>query len=163
MGRRVLVTIDLDSIASWAATYGVRLAARLEEAVALILVSSSLGCGGKAESAQLSLEGLSKDQRLWLDHVVRECQREGVSVEIYYSCGSFFEEVIRFIQSQSSIQFVVVGVPRDFGKGSDPLFSSALKRLHHVFGGEILLVWEKGRVTRLANSRLQNPEIGKET
>lgn len=161
MAKRVLVVVNLDALASWAAFYGVQLAARMSSSLALMAISPSSEPEGEYRPTRTSPEALDEDQRLWLNQVVEQCQREGVSVEIYVSSGPFFEEVIRFVRSQRSVQFIVMGVPRDFPPENRFAFSAALKRLHSVFNGEILLVRERGRIIQVSDIDLQNS--GKET
>jgi hypothetical protein len=158
MAKRVLVALDLDSLASWAAYYGMHLAARLNSPMALMVVASQCG---ESPGAPLALDGLKEEQRFWLDQVMGRCQREGVSTEIFLSCGSFFEEIIRFVSSPAAAQFLVIGVPRDSLKKDYRIWLPALERLHQAFPGEILLVREKGGVSRLAEYQRQNP--GRET
>ncbi len=157
MAKRVLVPIDLARPTPWAAFYGAHLAARLKSSMTLMAVSPENGDRLKLEPAQPPLAGLSQGQRLWVDQVVGQCQREGVSIEIFFSSGPFFEEIIKFIRSQPAIQFIVMGVPNSMPQKNYQALAAALKLLHQEFGEEILLVREKGEITRLAHLRSQNP------
>ncbi len=152
MVKRVLVPIDLQNPTPWAALYGVQLAARLNSAMTLMAVSPQGG-----EGAPLSLAGLHGDQRLWVDQVMNRCQVEGVNLEIFFSRGTFFGEISRFIRSQAAIRFIVLGVPDHLSPKGYQAFSAALKQLHEEFGEEILLVREKGEITRLAQPASPNP------
>jgi hypothetical protein len=160
MAKRVLVPINLLLPTPWAAFYGVQLASRLKAPMTLMAVSPGQGDGQRAEAAPPSLAGLAVEQRLWLEQVVGQCQREGVNIEIFFSTGLFFEEIIRFIRATPAIQFIVLGVPNSMPQKNYQVFAAALKHLHREFGEEILLVREKGEITRLAHLRPQN--LGRE-
>lgn len=157
MAKKVLVAVNLKIPTPWAVFYGIQLAARLK--ASLVLMAVFPGGVKKKSKTSLALEAeLPEEQRLWLEQVVEQCQQEEVSLEIFLSSGPFFEEVAQFLASHRGIQFLVVGVPRDSPvterEGSD----AALKRIHHVFPGEILLVREQGKITSLADLPLPPKE-----
>jgi hypothetical protein len=157
MAKRVLVPINLLLPTPWAAFYGVQLASRLKAPMTLMAVSPGQGESQRGEAAPPSLAGLSQEQRLWLEQVVGQCQREGVNIEIFFSTGSFMDEIIRFIRATPAIQFIVLGVPNGLPQKSYQAFAAALKHLHREFGEEILLVREKGEITRLTCPKPPNP------
>lgn len=150
MKRRVLLAIDLETPAPWAASYAVQLAARLKLSLVLMAISPPPRLQVKENEGDSSLEGLKEEQRLWLGKVRELCQQEGVSMEIFISSGPFCEEVRRFAQAQSSLQFIIMGWPGDAFHEKHPQ-CSALKNLQQQFDGEILLVRGQGKVTRLAD------------
>jgi len=58
---------------------------------------------------------------------------------------AFYEEVLRFANSQSSVQFIIMGLAGDFpqnGTECSPLLTS----LNQQFEGEVLLVRVQGKV-----------------
>jgi hypothetical protein len=152
MAKRVLVPIDLPNPTPWAAFYGVQLAARLNAAMTLMAVSPE-----GAEGTPPSLASLHGDQRLWVEQVVHQCQQERVSLEIFFARGPFFQEISRFVRSQAGIHFVVLGVPNHLSPKSYQAFAVALKLLHEQLPEEILLVREKGEITRLPQPSSPNP------
>jgi hypothetical protein len=153
MKKRVLLAINMETPATWAASYAVQLAARLELSLAVMAIfPASPGRG--AEKNGISLEGLNEDQRLWLGQVRERGQQAGVPVEIFVSSGPFFEEVLRFSHSQSAMQFIVMGL--DCPPGGQPQCSPPLKSLHQQFEGEVLLVRGQGKVLRLTDLCRQN-------
>jgi len=155
MKKRVLLAIDMETPANWAASYAVQLAARLELfLVVMAIFPASQGSGG--EKGEISLEGLKEDQRLWLGRVRERCQQEGVPVEIFVSSGPFFEEVLRFSHSQSAVQFIVMGL--DWASEGVLTCSPPLKILYQQFEGEVLLVRGQGKVMRLTDLCRQNHE-----
>ena len=160
MARTVLVAVHLESPAYWAISYAIQLAARLRSSVVLMVVTRSSLWSDKREPAQIYLAGLKDDQRLWLDQAVARCQREGVNMEIFFSCGPFFQEVIRFVQVQSSVDFIVMGLPSDSPKRKRDAFPASIMRLHDQFAGEILLVQEREGVTQLAKRYPHNAGKG---
>jgi hypothetical protein len=148
MKKRVLLAIDMEAPATWAASYAVQLAARLElSLVVMAIFPASPGRG--AEKGEISLEGLQEAQRLWLGRVREHCQQEGVPVEIFVSSGPFYEEVLRFAHSQSGMQFIVMGL--DWVAEGGLTCSPPLKSIHQQFEGEVLLVRGQGKVMRLTD------------
>ncbi len=156
MQNRVLVAIDMQSPAVWAALYGVQLAARLKSPLALVVIAAA----DQPQAPEISLAALKEEQRAWLEKFMAQCRQEGVSPEIFFVRGAFLEELPRFLGAQAGVQFIVLGLPRDLKKDQQPLFA-ALKDLRRSFGGEILLVREKGEIARLSDYPWQNP--GRET
>lgn len=149
MKKRVLLAIDLEAPAAWAASYAVQLAGRLGlSLVVMAVLPASSGAG--AGNGEISLDGLKEDQRLWLGKVRERGQQEGVPMEIFVSSGPFCEEVLRFSHSQIAVQFIIMGLPGDLARGSLEC-SPPLKSLHQQFEGEVLLVRGQGKVTRLAD------------
>jgi hypothetical protein len=76
-------------------------------------------------------------------------------MEIFISSGPFYEEVLRFSNSQSSVHFIIMGLAGDFPQGRMEC-SPLLKSLHQQFEGEVLLVRVQGKVARLADICRQN-------
>jgi hypothetical protein len=144
MQKRVLLAIDLDQPATWAASYAVQLAARLQ--LGLVLVAVFPPPAGARDDGEATLEGLNEEQRLWLGQVRERCQQEGVAMEIFISSGPFCEEVLRFAQAQSCLRFVIMGTS---GRGGSLACSDALKTLQEQFAGEVLLVRGQGKIIRL--------------
>jgi hypothetical protein len=145
MKKRVLLAIDLDQPATWAASYAVQLAGRLELGLVLAAVFPPLPAGAR-DDGEATLEGLNEEQRLWLGKVRERCQQEGVEMEIFISSGPFCEEVLRFAQAQSCLRFVIMGTS---GRGESLTCSDALKTLQEQFAGEVLLVRGQGKIIRL--------------
>jgi hypothetical protein len=156
MKKRVLLAIDLEAPASWAASYAVQLAARLELSLVLMAISPAPRRQGPDKKA-LSMAGLREEQRLWLGKIRERCQQEGVEVEIFISAGPFCQEVLRFAKAQSALQFVIMGFPRDQAGGQD-CPPAALQDLRRQWEGEILLVQGQGKVVRLTDNYGQQPE-----
>ena len=148
MKKQVLLALDMAAPARWAASYAVQLAARLGLCLAVMAVSPSQpGSGAGGEN---SPEVLEEDTRLWLAKIRERCQQEGVPMEIFVSSGPFSEDVLRFSNSQSSVQFIIIGLAGDDPKGRTEC-SPLLESLHRQFEGEVLLVRVRGKVERLAD------------
>lgn len=157
MGKRVLVAVSLDSSKDHSIAYGTRLAARIKSSMALLAVSSA-GARGQDQPSRIREADLRDRRYPWLDQVLEESQREGVKLEIFLAGGNFFDEILRFVQFQTSVQFIVMAAPADLGidDGSEP--NAALKRLHREFDGEILLVQKAGDITRVSDLHPRNSE-----
>jgi nucleotide-binding universal stress UspA family protein len=153
MKKRVLLAINMEAPARWAAPYAVQLAARLSLSLAVMAVFPPKP--GSLANGEISPEVLEEDTRLWLGKVRERCQQEGVPMEIFVSSGPFYEEVLRFSNSQSSVQFIIMGVAGDFPKERMEC-SPLLESLHQQFEGEVLLVRVQGKVARLADICRQN-------
>jgi len=153
MKKRVLLAIDMEAPARWAASHAVQLAARLELSLAVMAVFPVKPENGT--DGEISPNGLEEDTRLWLGKVREQCQQEGVSMEVFISSGPFCEEVLRFANSESSVQFIIMGLAGDFPQGMTEC-SPLLKSLHQQFEGEVLLVRVQGKVARLADICRQN-------
>jgi hypothetical protein len=157
MKKRVLLAIDLEAPASWAASYAVQLAARLELSLLLMAISPAPRRLGPDKKA-LSMAGLREEQRLWLGKIRERCQQEGVEVEIFISAGPFCREVLRFAKAQSALQFVIMGFPQDQPAGGQECPPAALQDLRRQWEGEILLVQGQGKVMRLTDNYGQQQE-----
>jgi nucleotide-binding universal stress UspA family protein len=151
MKKRVLLAIDLEAPASWAASYAVQLAARLELSLMLMAILAAPRRRPAAEKKILSMAGLREEQRLWLGKIRERCQQEGVEVEIFISAGPFCEEVLRFAQAQSALQFIIMGFPGDAHGGLE-CSPMALESLRRQLDSEILLVRGQGKVMRLTDN-----------
>lgn len=157
MGKRVLVAVGLDSTIDHSITYGARLAARIKSSMALLAVSPS-ETTGQGRPSPMREADLHDQKYPWLDQVLEESQREGVNLEIFLAGGVFVEEVLRFVQSQPSVQFIVMAAPKDLGNDESSEPNAALKRLHQEFDGEILLVQKAGDITRVSALHPRNSE-----
>jgi hypothetical protein len=153
--KRVLIAVDLQAQAPWALHYAIKLAGRLPASLTLLAVSPPSSKGEGSSGAIGSPGALDQAHGLGLDRVVQQCQREGVNLAVFYASGPFFPEVMRFLRSQPTIQFLVIGVPRESSPGTQPSLFSELKPLNRLFDGEILLVREQGRVTSMSEMSLQ--------
>ena len=149
MKKRVLLAIDMEAPARWAASYAVQLAARLKLSLAVMAVFPVKP--GSLANGEISPEVLEEDTRLWLGKVRERCQQEGVNLEIFLAAGAFCDEVLAFARAQSALQFIVMGWPEDGRREQYPGCAAALKSLHQHIGGEILLVRGQGKVTRLTD------------
>ncbi len=149
MNRRVLVAVDLDSPAEFSISYGIRLAGRTNSSVTVIAVLSSR-LGTRSFAAPLTLSDCSNDQRAWMNEAIDEGQRLDTNVEMFVTSGDFFDEILRFIRSQSIIQFVVLDESNLAGVEAHK-FNQGLRRLRKEFEGEILLVRRAGDVTHFSD------------
>jgi nucleotide-binding universal stress UspA family protein len=161
MTKRMLLAVDLRSLPSRAASYAVQLAARL--GFSLMLMAVSPGTADRSRQEDVSLAELPKRQRQWLDEVVEQSQQERVSLEIFLSLGSFYEEVLRFVRSQPAIHLVVVGASDKPRGAPHPDSPSALRSLRGFFEGEVLLVRRQGEVVRLTDDVDSAGYAGKES
>jgi nucleotide-binding universal stress UspA family protein len=152
MKKRVLLAIDLEAPASWAASYAVQLAARLELSLILMAILAPPRRQAAAAQQTVSMAELREEHRLWLGKIRERCQQEGVEVEIFISAGSFCQEVLRFARAQSSLQFIIMGSPGDVQAGGQECTPSALQNLRRQLEGEILLVRGQGKVMRLTDN-----------
>lgn len=159
MTHRILLAIDLREPSPRAVSYAVHLAARLRLALMLMAVAPDMG--ESPGGWNISLAKLPRKHRVWLQNVVEQSQREGLSLEIFLSAGLFYDELLRFVRSQPAIRFIVLGLPEDWAQDGQPHSSSALRRLDGVFEGEVLLVRRQGGVMRLAD-HLHPGRSGKE-
>jgi nucleotide-binding universal stress UspA family protein len=152
MKKRVLLAIDLETPASWAASYAMELAVRLDLSLVLMAILAAPRRQSATEKKELSMAGLREEQRLWLGKIRERCQQEGVEVEIFISAGSFCQEVLRFARAQSALQFIIMGFPGDARVNSLECEPPDLQSLRRQFEGEILLVRGQGKVVRLTDN-----------
>lgn len=156
MQQKVLVALDFAAPAPWALHYAVKLAARLKCPLVFMGVASPDGADLAAGGGVLP-ERLDEAHQQRLEYVVRQCQDEGVGLEILLAFGSFFHEVSRLLDSPGNFKFLVMGVPRGAPVMEMEAFSAALQELHRLFGGEILLVREQGKLARLDDLEQRSP------
>ncbi len=148
--KRVLIAVSLEAPASWAVDYAIRLAGRLGACLTLMAVGETLRQRSGKDVRGRSAPELGDAERAWLDRVVAHAHREGVSLEIFFGSGRFFEEIMEFVRSHPAIQFLVLGLPREGPGEGGRAFFTGLKPVHRVFTGEILLVREQGTVTSMS-------------
>ncbi len=158
MKKRVLLAIDLEAPASWAASYAVQLAARLELSLILMAILAPPRRQAAAAAQALSMAELGEEQRLWLGKIRERCQQEGVEVEIFISSGSLCQEVLRLAQAQSALQFIIMGFPGDAQAGGLECPQADLQNLRRQLEAEILLVRGQGKVMRLTDYSGQRQE-----
>jgi hypothetical protein len=156
MQSKVLVAIDFHNPALWAAHYAVKLAARLKCPLIFLGVLPP-GTADSSSGESLIPADIPESYRQQLEVVVRQSQKERVSLEIFLSAGSFFDEIRHFLSGPERFQFFVIGVPQDAPTAVMEPLATALKGLHQSFTGEILLVREQGKIAHLAgfDQRLQ--------
>lgn len=150
MRKKVLVAEDFQAPASWAVGYAVKLAARLRSPLVFMGVAPP-GNTDPDGGSSLIPENLDEASRQRLESVVRQCQEEGVDLEIFLASGRFFQEISRLLESTKHFRFMVVGVPCSASARELEAFSGALKELRRLFPGEILLVREQGKLTRFSD------------
>jgi hypothetical protein len=143
--------VDLQGLASWAVDYGIQLASRLGASLAVMAVVTASAGKGASASGLSDLDSLNAARHPWLERVVEQCHLEGVNLEIFFACGPFLEEIMGFVRSQGALQFIILGLPRDSSPEVRPAFLAALRPLHRLFEGEILLVREQGKVTSISD------------
>jgi hypothetical protein len=149
MGKRVLVAVELHSVAEAPILYGIELASRIKSSMVLVAIDSS-ECAKKPLLSQASRKVAEIGGEAWMDRAVAESQNRGVNLEIFFASGPFLEEVIRFVRSQQAVQFIVAAAPKNRDSKDGNKFASALKHLHEEFEGEILLVEKAGQITRVS-------------
>ncbi|MGB6066561.1 MAG: universal stress protein [Desulfomonilaceae bacterium] len=153
MGKKVLVAVDADSVAYHSISYGIQLAARMDSPLSLIIVESAKH-PNKLASADVLTREFNNSQYPWLDKVLNESQRAGVRLEIFLTSGALVDELIRFVQSQPSIQFIIMASPQDTGGKEGTAPGPSLRRLHSLFEGEILLVQKGGHIVHVSDLHL---------
>ncbi|MGC8603375.1 MAG: universal stress protein [Desulfomonilaceae bacterium] len=156
MGRKVLAAVDLNSVTDSSVSYGIQLAARIEGAVIVIVVSTPTH-GKRYEHAIAPGADVDDNLKCWLDKLVDQSQQNGVAIEIFHASGDFFEEISRFASFNPSIQFIVMAAPEKFNVWDNSTFVEDLKLLRKKFDGEILLVQKAGHVTRVPDLSFENP------
>jgi hypothetical protein len=155
MGRRVLVAVDLQTESQASVAYAMQLARRIDTSLALVAIAPSKSSDRHKEASD-SPPDPDPAKHAWLDHVVVECQNQGIGLEIFVTSGPFVDEVIRFVRAQSRVQFIVIEAPSETQSDDGSGFASSLKRLQREFEGEILLVEKAGRITRVSERYLKS-------
>ncbi len=156
MSKKVLAAVDLNSIADSSALYGIQLAARIQGAIVLIVVSTPKQ-GKRHGRAMVTVSDIDDNLNGWFDKLVDQSQQAGVTMEIFFASGDFFEEITRFASFNPSVQFIVMAGPEEPNSGESSAFGEDLKLLRERFEGEILLVQKAGHVTRVPDLRFKNP------
>jgi hypothetical protein len=159
MGKRVLVAVDSDSSFEGSIIYGIQLAARIESGLVVIAGSRSRD-EKSSDASQIRLKDLDSTKHGWLEHAVDESLKHSLSIEIFITTEKLFEEVARFVQSQPTIQFIVVGAQTRKAGSDASNFKDSLMRLRTAFEGEILVVEKAGHVSRVSDEYPQNSAKG---
>lgn len=150
MSKRVLIAVNPHSDVKAALFYGRQLADRTASSVILMAVAPDPSLsGGKGATGKHG--NPSSGETRWLDSVLDDCQRGGTKPEVFVAHGEFMDEIIQFVQTQPSVQFIVMAFPEKVAGENGPRFSAGLKRLHRSFAGEILLIEKAGEITRVAD------------
>lgn|GEM_PF-3541018 len=139
--KRVLLAIDMQCPTLWVASYALHLTSRLNLALAVMMVFP--------ENHQPHSVSLDENTRLWLSKFREECTRENVPVEVFISYGEFCEEIFRFSNSKSSVQFIVIGISGETHISNLMKHAKIFQNLHEQQGVDTLLVWIHGKVKRL--------------
>ena len=149
MQLKVLVAIDFNTPAPWAANYAVKLAARLKLPLIFLGVLPP-EMADHDSGNDLIPANIPAGYRQRLEELVRLAQAEEVSLEIFLSSGSFFEEIHHFLSGPQRFQFFILGLPPEASSEAMEPLTTALRGLHRSFTGEILLVREQGKIARLS-------------
>ncbi|MGC8908434.1 MAG: universal stress protein [Desulfomonilaceae bacterium] len=155
MAKRVLVTVDVDSVSEASIEYGVQLAARTKSSLVLLAISASRKKRGDGAAKVFPTDMARKADR-WLTKALGCSQRSDVHMEIFFASGPFLDEVTRFVKSQVGIQFIVMAPPASGGNQSTGSYRATLHRLHEEFEGEILLVEKAGAILSVSDSYLRS-------
>jgi hypothetical protein len=159
MGKRVLVAVDSNSSFEGSIIYGIQLAARIESGL-VVIVGSQQRDEKSSDASQIRLKDLDTTQHGLLEHAVDESLKQSLSIEIFITTEKLFEEVARFVQSQPTIQFIVLAAPtRKEGQDASN-FKASLMRLRTAFEGEILVVEKAGQVSRVSDEYTQSSAKG---
>ena len=156
MGKKVLAAVNLNSITDSSALYGIQLAARIQGAIVLIVVSTAKE-GKRHDRAMVPVSDIDDSLNGWLDKIVDQSQQAGVFMEIFLASGDFFEEITRFASFNPSVQFIVMAGPEGPNSVANSVFGADLKMLRERFEGEILVVQKAGHVTRVPDLRSKEP------
>ena len=159
MGKRVLVAVDSNSSFEGSVIYGIQLAARIESGL-VVIVGSQQRDEKYPDASQIRLKDLDTTQHEWLEHAVDESLKQSLSIEIFITAEKLFEEVARFVQSQPTIQFIVLAAPTRKDGPDASNFKASLMRLHTAFEGEILVVEKAGQVSRVSDEYTQSSAKG---
>lgn len=156
MGKKVLAAVDLNSITDLSPLYGIQLAARIEGAIALMVVSTPKQ-GKRHERTIGSASDVDDNLNAWFDKLVDQSQQNGVAIEIFFASGDFFKEIEKFASFNPSVHFIVMAAPEESNAVGHSHFVEDLKSLREKFEGEILLVQKAGHVTRVPDLGFEDP------
>lgn len=159
MSKRVLIAVNPHSDVKAALFYGRQLADRTASSVILIAVAEEQPLTARKANRRTA-ETHSAEEAPWLDSVLDDCQRGGNSPEVFVANGSFIDEIVRFVQTQPSVQFIVMAFSEKIAGDHGPRFSAGLKGLRRSFAGEILLIEKAGEITRVADVQPYEPKKG---
>lgn len=155
MQPKVLVALDFLTPTPRAVVYAVKLASRLCLPLVFLGVAAANG-QDSADNGTAPAASLQETHQQRLEQVVRQCQEEGVVLEIFIATGPFFEEIGRMADSWRNFQFLVMGVPQGPAGQEMEGFSAAMKSLRQRFPGEILLVRDQEKVAPLTDGEEPN-------
>lgn len=159
MGKRVLVAIDNDSSFEGSVIYGIQLAARIDSGL-VVIAGWSAGDGKRQDESEIRLKDLARKQHEWLEHAVDESLKHSLSIEIFVTAEKLFEEVVRFVRSHRTIQFIVLAAPSAKEGADASSFRASLMRLRTAFEGEILVVEKAGQISRVSDEYSQRSAKG---
>jgi hypothetical protein len=157
VGKIVLIAVDINTNAEASIRYGIELAARTRSSPVLLAIAAPQPRGGRRRAGELP-RGRESDGNEWRALAVTESQHKGLDLEVFVTSGRFFEEIIRFVRSRPSVQFVIIAASRQRERGEKSMFSLELEHLHEECGSEILLVEKAGQVTRVSDLYAQRSE-----
>ncbi len=157
MGKRVLVTVDINSVSEASILYGIQLAERTGSSMVLLAISLSRSTG-KSDASPLSTRDLDGGRNGWLDRALALSQQREVGFEIFFTSGRYWDEVMRFVRTQPSVRFIVMAAPKIKERLESAEFATSLKLLHLEFEGEILLVEKAGEIMKVSDLYLQSSE-----
>lgn len=154
MGKRVIVAVDMHSASQASVFYAINLAGRINTSLALVAISGE-AASSKGGDSSVSSQDMEVAKRLWLGQALAESQKQGVTLEVFFTSGTFFDGVLQFVRSQPGAQFIVMDDRCARCGDGCAGFDAALRRLHEKFEGEILLVEKAGTITRVSDHYLQ--------
>jgi hypothetical protein len=155
MGKRVVVAVDMHAASQASVFYAIHLAGRINTSLALVAISTDAS-GSKGGDTPALYQDIEMGKHLWLGRAVTESQKQGVTLEVFFTSGAFFDVVLRFVRSQPRVQFIVMDARCARSGDGASGFNSSLTHLHEEFEGEILLVEKAGEITRVSDHYLQS-------
>ena len=111
MKKQVLLAINMEAPARWAASYAVQLAARLGLSLAVMAVFPAKP--GNLANGRFLRRSWRKTPDCGWERSGSAASGKGSPWKFSYPQGRY-EEVLRFSNSQSSVQFIIMGVAGDF-------------------------------------------------
>ncbi|HCW75681.1 MAG: hypothetical protein AUJ48_04640 [Deltaproteobacteria bacterium CG1_02_45_11] len=101
--EKILVAIDTNMTSLWSLVYALNLAKRMQIRISILLFSNS----SVSVHAQQEKTNSKFSIKTEIEKLIAEGRSDGIYIDYYHTCGSYKDEIIKFIQ-EKKINLLVI-------------------------------------------------------
>ena len=134
--EKILVGMNSKMTSLWAVIHALNLAKRINARISILFVTTSSGQHSKNKQEE------DHPVRSQVEKLISDGRLEGLSIDYYLTCGSFKDELIKFIK-EKKITLLVIEYPQREAKTDGEIFSEFIEEIKLRSGCRIEVVHPK--------------------